>query len=47
MSGGGADGSILVFDDVELEYSSNTGLYVPVFLLKRLMERHKMAPGDL
>lgn len=46
-AGGGADGSILVFDDVELEYPANSGLQVSVFLLNKLVEKHSVSPGDL
>ena len=47
FAGGGADGSILVFDDVELEDPANNGLHVVVFLLQRLMEQYSISPGDL
>lgn len=47
-AGGGADGSILVFDKVELQYVANTGLWMTVYLFKKFIARHpEFSPGDL
>jgi len=45
--GGGADGSILTFDDVEPGYLPNKGMKTTVKLLKQVMERPGLSPEDL
>lgn len=46
-SGGGADGSIIAFDAVEMKNVANSGLKVTISLLKRFLERHDISEGDL
>lgn len=44
---GGADGSIIVFDDIEMQSPANRGLNITSSLLKPFIEKHKISPGDL
>jgi len=45
--GGGADGSILAFDEVEMKYTQNKGLKITTKLLNKLLVKYDISPGDL
>ena len=45
-SGGGADGSIMVFDSIETNYHANLGLDDIVNLQKPYVLKHLVSPGD-
>jgi hypothetical protein len=46
-SGGGADGSMLVFSDIETEYDANGGIDWIVSQQNQLLPSYNMTPGDL
>lgn len=45
--GGGADGSIIIFEDIETNFHPNIGLDEIVNLQKPFIARHNITPGDL
>ena len=46
-SGGGADGSIMIFDDIETAFHANGGLDEIVALQKPIRARHNISAADL
>lgn len=47
-SGGGADGSILVYREIELQDRSNAGLKKALDILEPYVEKYpKVSPGDM
>lgn len=44
--GGGADGSIMAFDDIETNYHPNIGLDEIVQLQKPFVAKYNVTPGD-
>ncbi|KAJ7067436.1 putative versatile peroxidase [Mycena amicta] len=44
--GGGADGSIIVFNDTELTYPANSGLDDPINTELPFIKAHNVSPGD-
>jgi cytochrome c peroxidase len=47
ISGGGADGSIITFSDIELGYHANNGIDGIVNLQKQVIAKHNISAGDL
>lgn len=47
LSGGGADGSIITFADIEGKYSANDGIDDISSVLKVFIDRHNLTAGDL
>lgn len=47
FSGGGADGSIITFSDVETNYHANGGIDDIVDKQKPFVARHNISAGDL
>ena len=45
-SGGGADGSIIVFDEIETAFHPNIGLDEVTKLEKPFIAKHNVTPGD-
>ena len=45
-SGGGADGSIIVFDEIETAFHPNIGLDKVTKLEKPFIAKHNVTPGD-
>ena len=45
--GGGADGSIIIFDTEETNFHANLGTDEIVNLQKPFIAKHNMTPGDL
>lgn len=45
-SGGGADGSIMVFDEIETNFHANNGVDEIVDEQKPFVAKHNMTPGD-
>lgn len=45
--GGGADGSMILFADIEVNYVENTGISDSVEDLKPFLSRHNVSAGDL
>lgn len=45
--GGGADGSIIKFSDVELNYPGNVGLDETVMEMKPIADKYGVSYGDL
>ncbi|KAG6898133.1 vacuolar protein sorting-associated protein 1 [Termitomyces sp. T32_za158] len=45
-SGGGADGSIIIFNDTEVNYHANKGINKIVNKQKPYIARHTLTPGD-
>ena len=45
-SGGGSDGSIMIFDDIETAFHPNIGLDEIVKLQKPFVAKHNVTPGD-
>ena len=46
-SGGGADGSLIVFSDIETNYHANGGIDDIVEVQKPFIAAHNITPGDL
>ena len=46
-SGGGADGSIIIFSDIETAFHANNGIDEIVEEQKPFIARHNITPGDL
>ncbi|GJE95279.1 lignin peroxidase precursor [Phanerochaete sordida] len=46
FGGGGADGSIMIFDDIETAFHPNIGLDEIVNLQKPFVQKHGVTPGD-
>ncbi|EKM51597.1 uncharacterized protein PHACADRAFT_212237 [Phanerochaete carnosa HHB-10118-sp] len=46
FGGGGADGSIMIFDEIETNFEANVGLDEIVKLQKPFVQRHGVTPGD-
>ncbi len=46
-SGGGADGSIIVFEDIETNFHANNGVDEIIDEQKPFIARHNITPGDL
>ncbi len=46
-SGGGADGSIILFDNIETNFHANAGLDEIVNLQKPIIARHNISAADL
>lgn len=46
-SGGGADGSIVTFSDIETKYPANEGIDDIADALKFFIDRHNLTAGDL
>ncbi|KAJ6624592.1 manganese peroxidase 3 [Mycena sp. CBHHK59/15] len=46
QGGGGADGSIIVFNDTELTYPANAGLDDPIQTQIPFIQAHNVTPGD-
>ena len=46
-SGGGADGSIIVFSSIETAFHANNGIDEIVEEQKPFIARHNITPGDL
>lgn len=46
-SGGGADGSISVFEDIETAFHANNGVDEIIDEQKPFVARHNITPGDL
>ncbi|KAI5118922.1 hypothetical protein M0805_003746 [Coniferiporia weirii] len=47
LKGTGADGSIIIFDDIELQDPANNGVSDAIDNLKPLLQTHKVTAGDL
>lgn len=47
LKGGGADGSLILFDPIETAFNSNAGLDDPVDTLAPFLKTHKVSAGDL
>jgi cytochrome c peroxidase len=47
FSGGGADGSIITFSDIEGQYSANDGIDDIANVLKVFIAKHNLTNGDL
>ena len=47
ISGGGADGSIMIFEDIEGQYEANIGIDEIVNSQIPFVQRHNITPGDL
>ena len=45
-SGGGADGSIMVFEDIETNFHANNGVDEIVDEQKPFVAKHNITPGD-
>ena len=45
--GGGADGSIALFEDIETNFHANIGVDEIVDAQKPFIARHNITPGDL
>lgn len=45
--GGGADGSILTFWDIEGTYTNNKGLEQTIAILQMIRSKHLISDGDL
>ena len=46
-AGGGADGSLLAFSDIELGYFENTGVIDIINDLRPFLQNHSISAGDL
>ena len=46
LSGGGADGSIMVFDDIETAFHANGGIDDIIDAQSPFVAKHNMTPGD-
>lgn len=46
-SGGGADGSVMIFDTIEPFYHANLGIDEIIQEQKPFVAKHNMTPGDL
>ena len=47
LSGGGADGSIMIFDDIEPNFHANNGVDEIINAQKPFVAKHNMTAGDL
>lgn len=47
LSGGGADGSIMIFDDIEPNFHANNGVDEIIQAQKPFVAKHNMTAGDL
>ena len=47
VRGGGADGSIITFSDIETKYHANGGIEEIVMAQKPFIEKHNISAGDL
>ena len=47
LSGGGADGSMIVFEDIETNFHANLGVDEIVDEQKPFIAKHNITPGDL
>lgn len=47
LNGTGADGSMIIFSDIETNYHANGGVDDPVNGLKPFLQRHQVTAGDL
>ena len=46
-SGGGADGSIVIFDQIEANFHANAGIDDIIQLQKPIIARHNISTADL
>lgn len=47
LKGTGADGSMIIFSDIETAFAANDGIDDPVNALKPFLTRHDVTAGDL
>ncbi|PAV18398.1 manganese peroxidase 2 [Pyrrhoderma noxium] len=47
LKGGGADGSMVIFSDIETVFAANDGIQDPVSAIKPFLTRHLVTAGDL